>query len=89
MVYNIIGSTNHLSNENLFNINDELKIYGGKFNFEITQDQFKKNYEDIKNLLKNENHDEIAKDQVQIGMAFYPLCNKNKIFLTLLYHDEN
>lgn len=62
-VYNVIGSTEQVSKENLFYINKDLMMFGGKFNFEITQEQFEKRYDVITNLLNNENYGEIAKNK--------------------------
>lgn len=53
IVYNIIGHTKQISKENLFKINDELFMFGGTFNFEITQEYFEKKINIIKNLQKN------------------------------------
>lgn len=63
VVYNIIGSTNQLSIENIFYINDKLMMIGGKFNFQITQQDFEKKYNIIQNLLKDDSYKDDAENK--------------------------
>jgi hypothetical protein len=59
-VYNIIGHVDQINTENLFKINNDLFMIGGKFNFEITQKYFEKKLQIIKNLQQNKEYKELA-----------------------------